>query len=106
MRKMIGIVTSVLALAAIGLTGGVPASGAANSSWTQPDFDAGRSRFNPTETTLNAAKLATLHVSWRLKGDPDFCTPTFGTVGYGMVFVGECESSSVTAYDAATGKLR
>ena len=107
-RTRIGVGAVVLALglstAALGMTA-TGSAATATSNWTQPDVAAGRTRFNPNETVLGKSNVGTLHVAWRLKGDGN-CTPWFGTVANGLVYVGECDTPAVSAYDLATGHLR
>ncbi|HEY8544470.1 MAG TPA: hypothetical protein VIL36_05470, partial [Acidimicrobiales bacterium] len=67
--------------------------------WVQPGFDAGRSDWNPGETTLTAASVADAALQWEatVPGTP---VATYGDLVYVQ------DGLTVTALDTATGATR
>ncbi|MGQ0825833.1 MAG: hypothetical protein ACT4OX_12555 [Actinomycetota bacterium] len=70
--------------------------------WTQSGYDAGRTSFNPAETTLTAAAISArgFSPSWSQGGLPSVRPPIFVA---GRVIV--VSTNRVSAFNATTGAL-
>lgn len=81
----------------------VPAKGAdAVASWPKVRFDNANTGFNPSETSLTRANVATLAQDWT---GPATRTFSHDLVRGGVVF-GGCEQMSFCAIDATSGAIR
>src|SRR5688572_7064355 len=100
--------TTIRALTAAGLlltslaVAVAPASAAAPSAWPKIRFDGANTGFNPSETQLSAANVASLAEDWSVSLGHHNGSPI---VAGGVAYLG-CAPDSLCAVDTVTGAVR
>lgn len=72
--------------------------------WLQPDFDGGRTRWNPWEDQITTTNVGSLEEVWSVEGVGSVETPPLVLGDRVFVSAGTDSSTAVRAMDAATGE--